>query len=165
MIRGVDQHAAYDGANDAVKIRLIDQPVSSSFPVQPNIPLILGLAVALGFVSSLIYVYLSPVNPVVQPTKALTFEDVINTNAPRLQVQSAPTAPHHHGVEVRGQLPEEAVANLSFEEVYYPEESSPYGHHARIHHDAPHEQGFNQPFPATDPEELIRQSSMRNVLS
>ncbi len=159
------QHSAYDGANDAVKIRLIDQPVSSSFPVQPNIPLILGLAIALGFVSSLIYVYLSPTHPVASPAKALTFEDVIHTNAPRLQAHQAPTDPHHHGVEVRGQLPEEAVANLSFEEVLYPEESSPYGHHARIHHDAPHEQGFNQPFPATDPEELIRQGSMRNVLS
>ncbi len=54
------QNVAYHGSGEAVKVRLIDQPLTSSFPVKPNIPLILGLAIALGLVTSLIYLYLLP---------------------------------------------------------------------------------------------------------
>lgn len=52
------EHSAYDGAGEAVKVRLIDQPISSSFPVKPNVPLILLTALVLGGVFSLMYIYL-----------------------------------------------------------------------------------------------------------
>ncbi|WKZ24500.1 MAG: GNVR domain-containing protein [Patescibacteria group bacterium] len=57
------QHGAYHGSGESVKVRLIDQPVTSNFPVKPNIPLIAALAVALGAVTGLVYVYLLPRNP------------------------------------------------------------------------------------------------------
>jgi capsular polysaccharide biosynthesis protein len=52
------QHSAYDGGGDTVKVRLIDQPVTSKYPVQPNVVLIGSLALILGLITSLIYVYL-----------------------------------------------------------------------------------------------------------
>jgi uncharacterized protein involved in exopolysaccharide biosynthesis len=54
------QNTAYHGSGDAVKVRLIDQPITSTYPVKPDILLTLGLAIALGFLTSLIYVYLTP---------------------------------------------------------------------------------------------------------
>lgn len=54
------QNTAYHGSGDAVKVRLIDQPITSTLPVKPNILLTIGLAIALGFVTSLIYIYLAP---------------------------------------------------------------------------------------------------------
>lgn len=57
------QSTAYHGSGDAVKIRLIDQPITSNFPVKPNIFLTIGLAIAFGFVTSLIYIYLMPNSP------------------------------------------------------------------------------------------------------
>lgn len=54
------QHTAYHGSGEAVKVRLIDQPITSSFPVKPNIPLTIGLAIVLGFIAGLVYVYLTP---------------------------------------------------------------------------------------------------------
>lgn len=57
------QNTAYHGAGDAVKVRLIDQPITSTLPVKPNIILIIGLAIALGFITSLIYIYLLPNQP------------------------------------------------------------------------------------------------------
>ncbi len=56
------QHTAYHGSGEAVKVRLIDQPITSSFPVKPNIPLTIGLAIILGFIAGLVYVYLTPQN-------------------------------------------------------------------------------------------------------
>jgi len=54
------QNAAYHGSGDSVKVRLIDQPITSNFPVKPNIILTLGIAIVLGFIAGLIYVYLTP---------------------------------------------------------------------------------------------------------
>lgn len=49
----------YHGADD-VSIKVIDQPIVSSWPVKPNIFLNLGLALALGLVFSLSFIYLFP---------------------------------------------------------------------------------------------------------
>ncbi len=54
------QNTAYHGSGDAVKVRLIDQPITSSYPVKPNIPLVLGIAIIFGGAISLIYIYLAP---------------------------------------------------------------------------------------------------------
>jgi capsular polysaccharide biosynthesis protein len=54
------QNAAYHGSGDTVKVRLIDQPITSTLPVKPDIFLTMALAIALGFVTSLIYIYLAP---------------------------------------------------------------------------------------------------------
>ncbi len=54
------QNAAYHGSGESVKVRLIDQPITSTLPVRPNIILTMSLAIALGFVTSLVYIYLTP---------------------------------------------------------------------------------------------------------
>lgn len=54
------QNTAYHGSGDSVKVRLIDQPITSNFPVKPNIFLTIGIAIVLGFIAGLIYIYLTP---------------------------------------------------------------------------------------------------------
>ncbi len=168
------QHGAYDGANDAVKVRLIDQPVTSSFPVKPNIPLIAGLAVALGLVFSLIYIYLLPDERGVSAQR-LSFEDVMTANA-ALARQSVPynaapayaqPAHPHANSRVRGQLPEEALANISGVAMASPH-LTPYGHHSHL---AVEEEAGYDPYAQQndnsahiEPEDIIRQGSMRNIL-
>ncbi|MFH0950887.1 MAG: Wzz/FepE/Etk N-terminal domain-containing protein [bacterium] len=54
------QHTNYHGLGDSVKIKLLDEPITSSYPVRPNLALNLILAIVLGLVFSLSYVYLLP---------------------------------------------------------------------------------------------------------
>jgi capsular polysaccharide biosynthesis protein len=48
----------YHGLGDNLRIKLLDEPITSKYPVKPNIILNLILALFLGFVFSLAYVYL-----------------------------------------------------------------------------------------------------------
>ena len=106
------QNTAYHGSGDAVKVRLIDQPISSSFPVRPDIALTLGLAIALGFLASLVYIYLTP------PANAFVPHQYGQRAAyvPH-QEQSMPerisVAPVFFAEPAQGQFPEEAFANLA----------------------------------------------------
>lgn len=54
------QHVNYHGLNDNVKIKLLDEPVTSRLPVKPNVALNLVLALVLGVIFSLCYIYLLP---------------------------------------------------------------------------------------------------------
>ncbi len=54
------ENTAYHGSGDAVKVRLIDQPIDSSWPERPNFILILSIALVLGLITALMYVYLTP---------------------------------------------------------------------------------------------------------
>ena len=54
------QHTNYHGLGDSVKIKLLDEPITSSYPVRPNLVLNLILAIVLGLVFSLSYIYLLP---------------------------------------------------------------------------------------------------------
>ncbi len=97
------QHSAYDGANEAVKVRLIDQPVTSTFPVRPNVLLIGGLAIVLGFIASLMYIYLLPEAARAQSMHSVQFEDSLMGHSYYASHQGAQQA--GQSVEVRGQHP------------------------------------------------------------
>lgn len=53
-------HGQYHGFGKNVEIKVIDKPITSTFPVKPNILLNLLLAISFGFVFSLAYIYLFP---------------------------------------------------------------------------------------------------------
>ncbi|MFH0840551.1 MAG: Wzz/FepE/Etk N-terminal domain-containing protein [bacterium] len=52
------EHSNYHGLGDNLRIKLLDEPITSKYPVKPNIALNLGLAIFLGLVFGLCYVYL-----------------------------------------------------------------------------------------------------------
>lgn len=54
------QHTNYHGLGDNLKIKLLDEPLTSNYPVKPNLALNLILAVVLGLIFSLCYIYLLP---------------------------------------------------------------------------------------------------------
>jgi capsular polysaccharide biosynthesis protein len=54
------EHANYHGFGQSIQIKMIDEPITSSFPVKPNIVLNLSLALIFGIIFSLGYVYLFP---------------------------------------------------------------------------------------------------------
>ncbi|MDD5527477.1 MAG: hypothetical protein PHO56_00685 [Patescibacteria group bacterium] len=53
-------NSQYHGFGDGVTLKIIDQPITSNYPVQPNLPLNLSLAIAFAFIFSLCYIYLFP---------------------------------------------------------------------------------------------------------
>ncbi|MBI2459466.1 MAG: hypothetical protein HYV53_02855 [Parcubacteria group bacterium] len=54
------KHGLYHGGGNSAAIKVIDQPITSNYPVQPNLILNFGLALALGLVFALTYIYLFP---------------------------------------------------------------------------------------------------------
>jgi len=54
------KHGLYHGGGDNVAIKVIDEPITSNYPVKPNLILNFGLALALGFIFSSAYIYLFP---------------------------------------------------------------------------------------------------------
>ncbi len=53
-------HSLYHGYGDNVTIKVIDKPITSDWPIKPNIILNLVTAIAFGLILSLIYIYLFP---------------------------------------------------------------------------------------------------------
>lgn len=169
------QHTAYHGQGDSVKIRLIDQPVTSSFPVRPNIALIAGLALALGLVCGLMYVYLSAGSELaaheILPYPAAPAPHPFAPEAYRYDEGSEPVsgrAPYYPAANIHGQLPEEAVAHLhgrhhAARHVPRPAELSPYGNHSRVAVHAPDQESDREYIPH-DPEDIRLQGNMSNVI-
>jgi capsular polysaccharide biosynthesis protein len=54
------KHGLYHGGGGDVAIKVIDESITSNYPVQPNLILNFGLALILGFIFSLVYIYLFP---------------------------------------------------------------------------------------------------------
>ncbi len=54
------QNANYQGIGTSVKITVIDEPLVSNYPNQPNLLVNFGLVVALSLVFGLIYIYIFP---------------------------------------------------------------------------------------------------------
>lgn len=52
------EHSNYHGLGDNLRIKLLDEPITSKYPVKPNLALNLGLAIFLGLIFGLCYVYL-----------------------------------------------------------------------------------------------------------
>jgi Capsular polysaccharide biosynthesis protein len=53
-------NSQYDGMANGVQIKIIDQPITSTYPVLPNVPINLALAVLFGVIFSFSYIYLFP---------------------------------------------------------------------------------------------------------
>ena len=56
----INKNNDYQGNGQLVKVRVIDQPLVSAYPVKPNLPQNIVLALAGGLLFSLIYIYLCP---------------------------------------------------------------------------------------------------------
>jgi capsular polysaccharide biosynthesis protein len=53
-------NSQYHGFGNDVTIKIIDQPITSTYPVEPNLPLNFGLAVIFAIILSFCYIYLFP---------------------------------------------------------------------------------------------------------
>lgn len=56
----ITQNSAYQGTSSSLKVKVIDEPTISSYPVKPNIFLNLGAGIIFGFAFGLAYVYYFP---------------------------------------------------------------------------------------------------------
>jgi len=56
----INKNANYQGGGNTVKINIIDQPLISAYPVQPNLPMNAALAIVGGLLLSLFYIYIFP---------------------------------------------------------------------------------------------------------
>jgi capsular polysaccharide biosynthesis protein len=56
----INKNTEYQGGGQLVKVRAIDQTLISSYPVKPNLPQNAVLALAIGLLFSLVYIYLYP---------------------------------------------------------------------------------------------------------
>ncbi len=56
----INSHQNYHGLGSSVKINVIDQPVSSSYPIKPNLLYTLVIIVAVSLFFGLTYIYLFP---------------------------------------------------------------------------------------------------------
>ncbi|MEK7203271.1 MAG: GNVR domain-containing protein [Patescibacteria group bacterium] len=54
------KHALYHGGGNNVNVKIIDEPITSDFPVKPNVILNLVLGISAGLFFALTYVYLFP---------------------------------------------------------------------------------------------------------
>lgn len=130
------QNTAYHGSGDAVKVRLIDQPITSTLPVKPNILLILGLAIVIGFAVGLMYVYLLPQSSVAPHRYGQHAPFVQNPVAPVFRHQEM-TAHYEQNEQPAGQ-PE-----IGF---------------------APEQGGYWEGDSPVTPEEIQRRGSIKNIL-
>lgn len=161
------QHSAYDGAGEAVKVRLIDQPVTSSFPVKPNIIIIVGTALLLGFIFSLMYIYVAsaPSTSLVSRSELLeqyqkqtpVSEPGFNKHQPR---------PEQRSYTNHAQYSSKNNHSEAFNHQANPK-MTPYGHRTQIQEDVspsnyPHSSYQEQE--SDNPEEILHQGHMRNIL-
>lgn len=56
----INKNFNYQGSGQAIKINVIDQPLVSNYPIKPNLPQNLSLALIGGLLLSLFYIYLFP---------------------------------------------------------------------------------------------------------
>lgn len=54
------KHKLYHGFGDSVSIKIIEQPVTSDRPIEPNVFINISVALAFGLLTSLTYIYLFP---------------------------------------------------------------------------------------------------------
>jgi capsular polysaccharide biosynthesis protein len=54
------KHGLFHGSPESVSIKVIDQPLTSDWPVKPNVILNLAGGLMLGFIFSLVYIYIFP---------------------------------------------------------------------------------------------------------
>lgn len=58
----ITQNSTYQGSTAGLRIKVIDEPTVSSYPVKPNLPLNAGAAIVFGLFAGLAYVYYFPLS-------------------------------------------------------------------------------------------------------
>lgn len=58
----ITQNNVYQGSTTGLRVKVIDEPTVSSYPVKPNAILNIGAAIFFGFAFGLVYVYYFPVS-------------------------------------------------------------------------------------------------------
>lgn len=56
----INKNFNYQGNGDGIKVNIIDQPLVSTYPIKPNLPENLAVALAASLLFSLFYIYLFP---------------------------------------------------------------------------------------------------------
>ncbi len=150
------QYSAYVGAGDTVKVRLIDQPISSTIPVKPNIPVILGSMVALGLLTSLVYIYLSSEND------SLEMLDYKKNNQPAFIAHTTMQNDFFQkSIAINNHPPrtEQPEYTRSIPPI------TPYGQHARVSLEDNLEPLFDEEMEEMiDPDTIVRQGNMQNLI-
>lgn len=67
----ITQNNAYQGSVSELRVKVIDEPIVSSYPVKPNLPVNIGAAIFFGTIAGLIYIYNRPVSRQEKKLKAL----------------------------------------------------------------------------------------------
>lgn len=176
------EHGAYDGGGDTVKVRLIDQPVTSNYPVNPNLIVIGSLAVFLGLITGLIYVYLLAESGSedlrYEPTQNFAPPTSVNRSEPRVQHTQSPQVQTNRYHQPRSPLPQQNFADMRQPRNEQPVQPSarpdmtPYGHRTsvslptnRINEQIFEEFGeYFNPDDLIDPETIVQKGNMHNIL-
>ncbi len=159
------QHSAYDGAGEAVKVRLIDQPVTSAFPTQPNVLIIGSTALVLGFIFSLMYIYVTSTPGAVSPRGQLLEE--YHRQKPSEQfvghrheaIESTDRSHNNHSYHSA----HNSHNQQRFEQSDYPK-MTPYGHRTQVHNHTPSDYQHSPHQETNDPEAILGHGHMRNIL-
>lgn len=78
----ITQNNLYQGSSNNLKLKIIDQPLVSSWPVKPNLILNFGGALIFGLLFSLIYIYYFPVS---QKSLKIKIQTPIKVSQPKIQ--------------------------------------------------------------------------------
>ena len=101
---------------DQTKISIIDEPVVSSFPVKPNIPVNLAMSILFGFLAGCSYIYLFPRERVSEKLAKEIFGNDLKVNYQPKQTVEAP---------IYRQIPETPAAP-AYEPAYEPAQAPVY---------------------------------------
>lgn len=86
----IAKNGLYQNGGDNLKLKIIDQPTLSSWPVRPNLPLNLAAGLAVGLLLGLSYVYYFPVAVSTATTPKININVAV---APARQAPIQPVAP------------------------------------------------------------------------
>jgi len=88
----INQNSNYQGIGNSVKVTVIDEPILSNYPDQPNLLLNFAMIIGLSFVFGFIYIYVFPEEKYniylfgkkKQKTPVITAHNFAKTNAPEV---------------------------------------------------------------------------------
>jgi capsular polysaccharide biosynthesis protein len=113
-------NSQYHGYGDAVQIKIIDSPITSNYPVLPNIPLNLALAIVFSLVFSSCYIYLFPEEKYdlrLWPKKKEAGYAEIELNEPETEAETAfaPSAIAAESAETENYQPENVYSTNNYQ--------------------------------------------------
>lgn len=89
----ITQNNLYQGSNSNLKLKIIDQPLVSSWPVKPNLILNFGGALVFGLLFSFIYIYYFPVS---QKSLKVKIQTPIKVSQPKIQPEPVKISYHEN---------------------------------------------------------------------